>query len=943
MQVLPQAVRRLDRLFERQAASTPDALAVIDGDGSTTFAELDAMAARIAGTLREAGVRSQSVVGVHVDRSRDYVAAVLGVLKAGAAVVPLPPTYPFERLREILAFAGLAAVIDDAGGRLDTRLHSNILDVVQAAAPCARPAIPTETDPGHPAFILCSSGSTGVPKMIVRSHGSFFHRLEWTWRTHPFAPDEVCCQKAHMTTTHAVYELFEPLLRGIPVCIIADPQVRALESFWATIRQHAITRLLIVPSMLQASLDMPGFAAPDLRVLTLMGEAVHPPLAARVLAAFPPMTSIQSIYGSTEASSVLVCDLRSSFRDGHDVPLGDPISPDVHAYVLDENLDALADGAPGMLYLSGPALFSGYFRNEALTDATCVTRNGERFYRTNDRVVRTEGALHYLGRINHVVKSRGFRIEVQEVENALARHPGVGQCAVVAKHAGDGDAALVAFVTPETLQTSDVYRTLREVLPDYMLPSRIIPAATLPLTLSGKVDRRKLLEDCARQTPSPSRYASDTERRVAEAWQNALGHANFDRDSNFFEAGGSSLKTFSVIAQLRGAFALGHDELPDDAVYRFPTVRQLAACIDGSDSGGAAIEGESILVTLKAARDARAEPLFVIASAGGTLGAYEKVVRALATEREAIGVRDPFLWGKRDPASGFRHWVGIYLDAIRARQPDGPYHLLGYSSAGAFACEIARQLRSVGAEVALLALVDPLAMDRSSRWRFGYWALQARFERPAYERLLTATGWLRAGLRAWPERRQSTTEELTFTEQQFLEFRTRTLENPQHILQLSVLLELNTGLPLALTRQELDRLAPMEYLDALVARLRANVPDVDAGTIERLAVQYAMQVRAQHQYQLRRLGCPVVLFEPDGPHCGLLGAQLMPYASKLFAVRLPWTAPTGRIRELAACFSAPLQPHYLSMRDDTFAHNVAQQLDRLLDHQEPLLSRRTPE
>lgn len=943
MQVIPQAVRRLDWLFERQAASTPEALAVIDASGSTTFAELDAMAARIAGALREVGVRPQSAVGVHVDRSRDYVAAVLGVLKAGAAVVPLPPMYPFERLREILAFAGLAAVIDDAGSRLNTRLHPLILDVAQTAATCAHPAIPTETDPGHPAFILCSSGSTGLPKMIVRSHGSFFHRLEWTWRTHPFAPDEVCCQKAHMTTTHAVYELFEPLLRGIPVRIIADLQVRALESFWATIRQHAITRLLIVPSMLQASLDMPGFVAPDLRVLTLMGEAVHPPLAARVLAAFPPTTSIQSIYGSTEASSVLVCDLRSSFRDGHDVPLGDPISPDVHAHIFDENLEALADGAPGILYLSGPALFSGYFRNEALTDVACVMRNGERLYRTNDRVVRTESGLSYLGRSDHVVKSRGFRVDVQEVENALARHPGVGQCAVVATHAGGGDAGLVAFVTPETLQTSDVYRTLREILPDYMLPSRIVPAVTLPLTPSGKIDRRKLLEDCDRQTPSSSRYASDTERRVAESWQNTLGHANFDRDSNFFEAGGSSLKTFSVIAQLRGAFALGRDELPDDAVYRFPTLRQLAACIDGGDSARAAIEGESILVTLKAARDARAEPLFVIASAGGTLGAYEKVVRALTTEREVIGVRDPFLWGKRDPASGFRHWVGIYLDAIRARQPDGPYHLLGYSSAGAFAYEIARQLRGTGAEV-LLALVDPLAMDRSSRWRFGYWALQARFERPVYGHLLKAAGRLRGMLRLSPAiQKRGTAESFVFTDQQFLEFRKRTLENPQHILQLSVLLELNTGLPLALTRQELDRLAPMEYLDALVATLRANVPGVDAGTIERLAVQYAMQVCTQHQYRLRRLDCPVVLFEPDGPHCGLLGAQLMPYAAKLFAVRVPWTAPTGRIRELAACFSASLQPHYLSMRDDTFAHNVAQQLDRLLDRPEPLLSRRTPE
>jgi len=943
MQAKAPVVRRLDRLFEWQAERTPSAVALLNADGNTTYAELDAMASRIAGALRDTGVQPQSVVGVHLDRSRNYVAAALGALKAGAAVIPLPPTYPSERLREILAFAGLAAVIDGAASRLDADLHPHILDVAQAAAARAWRAIPKEADSGHPAFILCSSGSTGVPKMIVRSHGSFFHRLEWTWRTHPFAPGEVCCQKAHMTTTHAVYELFEPLLRGIPVCIIADPQVRALESFWAIIRQQAITRLLIVPSMLQASLDMPDFVAPNLRVLTLMGEAVYPSLAARALAAFPS-TSIQSIYGSTEASSTLVCDLRSSFREGQDLPLGDPISLDIHAHVLDENLQALADGSPGMLYLSGPALFSGYFRNAALSDAAFVTRDGERLYRTNDRVMRAEGALHYLGRSDHVVKTRGFRVDVQEVENALVSAPGVRQCAVVAKYGSDGDAALVAFLAPETVQTSDVYRALRETLPDYMLPSRIIKAATLPLTPNGKIDRRKLLEDCDRQdeTTSLSHYASNTERRVAEAWRSALGHANFDRDSNFFEAGGSSLKTFAVIAQLRSVFGLGRGRLPDDVVYRFPTIRQLAACVDGAGSGNAAIEGQPVLVTLKAARDKR-EPLFVIASAGGTLGAYERVVRALRTTREVIGVRDPFLWSGRDPTSGFRKWIGIYLDAIRARQPNGPYHLLGYSSAGAFACEIARRLRSAGAKVALLALIDPLAMDRSSKRRFGYWALQARFERPAYGRLLKAAGGFRAALRAWPSRRKGTTEDFALDQQQFLEFRKRTLENRQHILQLSALLELNTGLPLALTRQELDRLTPTEYFDALLARLRANVPDVEADTIERLAVQYQLQVRAQNHYRLQRLGCTVALFEPEGPDCGLLAAQLRAYVAKLQAIRVPRSTPAGRSRELADCFPAPLQSHYLCMRDDAFAQNVARQLDWFLDHPEPSLSRHTTE
>jgi thioesterase domain-containing protein len=435
----------------------------------------------------------------------------------------------------------------------------------------------------------------------------------------------------------------------------------------------------------------------------------------------------------------------------------------------------------------------------------------------------------------------------------------------------------------------------------------------------------------------PDGWTSPTERRIAEAWQNTLAHADFDRDSNFFEVGGSSLKTFSVISRLRTDMSLGRERLPDDAIYRFPTIRQLAACIEGAyGRGGAGMAATgTILVTLKPGHDALAEPLFVIASAGGTLGAYEKLVHALDTTREVIGVRDPYLWGKRDPTTGFGNWVALYLTAIRARQPEGPYHLLGYSSAGAFAYEIARQLRHAGARVALLALVDPLAMDRADKKRFGYWALQARFESTAFVQLVKVAGWLRRGL---PRRRAASDQSanrLALTARQFDAFRQQALTDRQHILQLSALLELNSGLPVALTPHEMDALSPSRYLDALVAKLRAKVPGVDADTIERLVVQYQLQVRTQHHYRLGPLGGTLALFDPAGPHHGLLAAQFRPWVERLSVFHAPLATPEGRLRELAAYFPAPLRSHYLSMRDDGFARGVARQLDRLLDHRDP--------
>jgi non-ribosomal peptide synthetase component F len=260
--------------------------------------------------------------------------SVLAILKANGAVVPLPPSYPSPRIAEILLHARLDGIVEEGDSALDPSLPGRRLSVEELLeAPGAGP-VPEGGDPDQAAFVLSSSGSTGRPKMIVRSHRSFFHRLRWTWSQHPYQPGERCCQKSHMTTTHAIYELFEPLLKGVPVVMIPDDEVRDLEGFWDTIRARGISRLLIVPSQLQASLALPGFVPPPLRVVVLMGEYVSPALAGQALAAFPADIRIYSIYGSTEASSTLVCDLRESYRPEAELPLGHPIDPAVKALVV---------------------------------------------------------------------------------------------------------------------------------------------------------------------------------------------------------------------------------------------------------------------------------------------------------------------------------------------------------------------------------------------------------------------------------------------------------------------------------------------------------------------------------------------------------------------------------------------------------------------------------
>ncbi len=925
--------------FEEQVQKTPDSIALYCTERSVTFADLKASADRLAGSLRSKGIRDGCSVGLHMERSIDYVVSLLAILKSNNAVVPLPPSYPEGRLRDILSFSALEAVIDDAGTPLSPLLSDRVIHFSDLSRDSNEIPSAVLGSSDQPAFVLCSSGSTGKPKMIVRSHRSFFHRLRWTWDNHPYTSGEVCCQKSHMTTTHAIYELFEPLLRGIPVLIISDQEVRSLELFWETIKTQAISRLLIVPSALQASLDMPGFVAPPLKVLVLMGEYVHPKLAGRAIESFPEPTSIFSIYGSTEASSTLVCDLKESFRTDDELPLGKPISPDIRAYVLGANSEQVAPGEVGMLHIAGSALFKEYFKNPALTDSVFVNApDGDgNLYNTHDQVRRMpDGNLRFVGRMDHTVKIRGFRVDLQEVERALLLHPAVSQSAVLRSESAAGSSMLLAFFTPGTVDQSSVYRVVRDHLPAYMVPSVWVGLDSFPLTSSGKIDRTKLLEEYASRasTSSPSRDQSETQRRVAQVWRDVLKHGDVQLDSSFFEVGGTSLTVFAAVHRLREAFTLDRSQLSHQSIYQFPTVEKLAAHIDSVKGGRAPLASSknSILVTLKKGDDARLPPFFLIASAGGTLGAYEKLVRALKTKRDVIGVRDPFVWGDRDPTMGFQSWVTLYANAIRERQPQGPYYLGAYSSAGAFGYDIARHLQQDGQEVALVALIDPLAMDRATKRRFGYWALRARFMRRSFRRIVLLGGWLRLavprlmrdGGRSGRDNNQAMTKE------EFLRCAAEARKSKDHIISFSALLELNTGLPFALTAAALSHVEPDQYLAVLLARVKHIAPEIDPATMENILIQYPLQVRAQHGYRLQRYEGKVVIFEPDGPHRGLLFAHFRPYVRGLRVRYLMLGRQSKRTRILSESFPKTIRAHYLSMRDDEFVKQLAEELEALL-------------
>jgi thioesterase domain-containing protein len=531
-------------------------------------------------------------------------------------------------------------------------------------------------------------------------------------------------------------------------------------------------------------------------------------------------------------------------------------------------------------------------------------------------------------------------VNTGEVENVVRTHPQVTAAVVLPETGPGGGTALVAFVTPASIEPASLFETLRAGLPDYMVPSAVVPLDLFPMTASAKIDRVRLLEDRARLRragPERSVTAEDlttAQRRVTEVWARTLEHEAFDLDNSWFEVGGSSLTVFAMVHRLRGVTGLDRAQLNEQTVYRRPTIRELAAWIENPVPADEESDGSPpLLVTLRSGTGSSAgsrarEPLFVIASAGGTLGAYARLAKSLDTDREVLGVRDPMIWGGREGNEGFRSWVERYLDAMRQRQPHGPYFLCAYSSAGAFGFEIARRLREQGEEVALLALVEPLALDRRDSRRFGHWALRATWMRPSFRELVRAAGWMRVPFVRLRERLRAEPpdNDHRFSLSEYEALSRELTSKREHLVNLSRLMELNSGLPYALDEEEIEDPVSVDWMELLRERVRRVSPDVELESIERIAVQYQLQIRTHHAYQLSHYDGEVLLVEPKSRYSGILAALLRPFVRRLISRQVALGEPSERVQALTSSFGG-LTAHYRCMRDDRFVAELAALLD----------------
>ncbi|MGE8237366.1 MAG: non-ribosomal peptide synthetase, partial [Stenotrophomonas indicatrix] len=683
-------------LFQAQAARTPDAVAVYAGTEQLTYRALDEASTGLAQHLRALGVGTEDRVGICLPRNAHLLVALLAVLKAGAAYVPLDPQYPDVRIGHILDSAqpSVLLTVSTESARLaplagrQTRLLA--LDTV-APHHASATALPT-TLPGQLAYVIYTSGSTGLPKGVAITHANAVAMLDWARSTYPDPVLRHTLAATSICFDLSVYELFLPLLTGNSVVLVRDALALTEQA-----PPVAVSLINTVPSAMEALLAAHAVPA-SVRVVNLAGEALSRALVER-LYALGHVEAVYNLYGPSEDTTYSTGTLVD--RAGADRPsIGRPLS-NTRAYVLDEALRPVPVGVRGELYLTGAGLSRGYQGRAGLTAERYLPNPfagtpGERLYRTGD-IVRylADGRLDYLGRADHQVKLRGFRIELGEVEAALARQPGVRE--VVAVVQGQGSSQhLLAYASGDMLQGADLRRQLARELPAYMVPTQVIVLEALPLTANGKIDRRALP---AANTNAVSTYLAprnETEKRIAAIWSEVLEIDTPGVNVSFFDLGGHSLLANRLVAALRRELA---QDLRVRHIFEAPTIESLALLIGGHKHTPAG------MVPMQP--HGSGAPLFLIHPVGGDVLCYLPLVRAAGLPCAVHAIqRDELANGTPAHYEDLRALAGRYLTRIRHIQPHGPYRIAGWSMGGVIAAHIADLLQASAQQVEYLGIID---------------------------------------------------------------------------------------------------------------------------------------------------------------------------------------------------------------------------------------------
>ncbi|HUS13006.1 MAG TPA: amino acid adenylation domain-containing protein, partial [Pyrinomonadaceae bacterium] len=712
-------------LFEAQVARTPDAVAVVCGRERWTYAELNRKSNQLAHYLRGLGVGPEDRVGVCLRRTPAMLVAILGTLKAGGAYVPLDPAYPQERVAFTLQDAE-AAVLLTENALLPTLPTTNSRVVCMDSEWPSIAGMNRSNPVGgahsrNLAYVIYTSGSTGQPKGVAIEHASTVTFLHWALSTFPAADLSAVLFSTSICFDLSVFEMFAPLSSGGKAVLVEN----ALQL--ADMAAADVTLVNTVPSAM-AELARIGAIPPSVRAINLAGE----PLPNSLVQDIYRQDSVQrvlNLYGPSEDTTY------STFAPApkgatEQPPIGRPIA-NTEVYLLDRDYQPVPIGVPGELHLGGEGLARGYLNRPDLTAERFVpnpfsNRAGDRLYQTGDLArYRPDGSIQFLGRLDHQVKLRGYRIEPGEIETALREHPGIQDAVVVARQSPHGGEHLVGYVVadvndPQFQSNSDapqIREHLKKKLPDYMLPGYFVFLEKLPLTPNGKVDRRALpLPNGDRPGPLETHLAprDDLERRLARIWEKLLGVEVVGIRDDFFELGGHSLLAVRLVSEIEKEVG---QRLPLASFFQGANIESLARLLREDVSS---ISWPTLVEIQPGGLN---PPLFCVSHPGVNALGYRSLARHLGPDQPVFGLQSELpedLEGDYSQAAVDRLALE-YLEALRAVRPTGPYQFVGLCRGAHIAFEIARHLEREGQQVALLGILDTWVNENTYNY---FWHLE---------------------------------------------------------------------------------------------------------------------------------------------------------------------------------------------------------------------------
>lgn len=710
----------------RRCLVTPEQVAVSGPDGELTYRQLHARAARLARRLSDLGVGPETCVAVSAARSADAVVALLGVLAAGGVYAPVDFSGPVERTRGTLAQLDPVVVIADADtapAALATGLRVVELgeaieldETTDGHDPATEFAPPDPTlHPDNLAYVLFTSGSTGNPKGVAMTHRGLSRLIRWQVSDGPAALSTLYFTPPGFDVTFQ--EVLSTLATGGRLCLVPEGVRRNPESLLGALDDLGVERVFLPYVMLHElakAAERLEVVPRRLRQIVVAGEALVMTQAITQLLDRLPGCRLDNHYGPTETHLATSFTLRQDNRPWPSLPPIGTAVDDARVYVLREDLEMADTGEPGEIHIGGEAVSRCYLGAPAQTAQRYLPdpfsrEPGARMYRTGDIARRdANGALHYLHRADRQIKVRGYRVEPGEVEHALTSHPRVRQAAVDARVLPDGPTVLLAHVVSEEPRPTlaELRGHLAALLPDYMVPARIEFLDALPMTATGKIDRRRLAESdpaASGAVREPTPTAGDSIAEITTSvWRRVLGHDEFEADDDFFDVGGDSLLATWVVAEM--SRALGR-RVELSALLEDSTVADLSARLaagGGGDSLTAPQLQGSQLTTLRPGPARRA--LVLLHPLGGEVVAYREVARQITAPLRVLGLT----WtGELPPAAAgsLSSLAAAHVEQLRTTQA-GPYLLAGWSFGGVLAFEVARQLTQAGETVEFLGLID---------------------------------------------------------------------------------------------------------------------------------------------------------------------------------------------------------------------------------------------